>query len=378
MNEFEVYFMKKKEIDSVLAIVNTTYQLLVILCLKDAFYKDRQMDLVLSNKTKGLRELCNNPLLLSMFPHIYYADATKIKNINKRSVQVLFESFIYNRTTGKILGEPLGSYGECLYASPIGVDEITKELSKNLIRNNAGIRFKKYEDGVGSYTQLKGWVVSTELGRFIYKKILGFDNQAQEKEIYLFEPEMAMNQSEYEMVKIPIKNLEIIKKASAIFGVNTISVKPKCIFFGQGTQEFVYDSSMYTSVIHMIAEIIGNDEIIVKKHPRGIWDDFENRYEFLNADYPWELLAGCEEMQDKILISFSSTACITGKLIFGTHNPVIFLYRLAGGCVYNENSIEPFFRKLEQRLSNVYIPETKEELSNILRYLISSNDGWVE
>lgn len=367
--------MKKNEIDNVLAIVNTTYQLLVVLCLKEAFYKDRQMDLVLSNKTKGLQELCKNPILLSMFPHIYYADATKIKNTNKTSVQVLFESFFYNSTTGKILGEPLANYGECFYASPIGVDEITKELSKTLIRNNPGIRFKKYEDGVGSYTQLKGLVVSTELGRYLYKKVLGFDNQVQEKLIYLFEPEMGMNQSDYEMVRIPIKNNEVFKKASTIFGVNAISVRQKCIFFGQGTQEFVHDSSVYASLVDMIADIIGNDEMIVKKHPRGIWDAFEGRYEFLDADYPWELLGGCEEMKDKILISFSSTACITGKLIHGTHNPVIFLYRLAGGCVYNENSIEPFFRKLEQRLSNVYIPETKEELSNILQYLISSNDG---
>lgn len=361
--------MKKKEIDSVLAIVNTTYQLLVILCIKNTFYEGRIMDLVLSDKTKGLRELSQNPKLISMFRHIYYAESSKIHNLNKGGIQNFFESFVWNGTTEKIIGEPLSRYGECFYASPIGVDEITKELSKTLIRKNPSIRFKRYEDGVGSYTQLQGLVVSSPMGRFLYKKVLGFDNFEQEKEIYLFDPSLEMNQTEYEKIKIPIDDNGILKTAEDIFSVKNISVQQKCIFFGQGTSEYVEDVTRYKSIVDLVGEVIGDNEIIIKKHPRGVWDDFDGKFEFLDVEYPWELLGGREEMRDKILISYSSTACITGKLIYGTNNPVIFLYRLVGESLHNDSRIEPYFQRLEKKLDNIYIPNTVEELIWILKKL---------
>jgi len=57
--------------------------------------------------------------------------------------------------------------------------------------------------------------------------------------------------------------------------------------------------------------------------------------------------------------------------MYGSRNPVIFLHRLGGECIYCNNSLELYFEKLQMQVGNIYIPETKEELKEILQLLVN-------
>lgn len=358
-----------KNSKKILAIANTTYQILVLLYLKESFYKDDQLELVVTNKTPLLREIFIKGKLNNYFSKVYYADSAMIKNKNKGSLQTLWESFVYNKTTKKLLGFNLGKYEELLYASPVGVDEITKEISKTLIRKNPRITIRRFEDGFGSYTSLSGYVVSTENGRKMYEKVLGFHNLQQENTLYLLEPLLAKEGTQSQLVKIPKDHPEVLQRAKDIFDYKPINVEEKFIFFGQGTEEFIQNSKTYQSIVYDIANIVGKDNFIVKRHPRSKWDEFDDSIHKLNVEYPWELLESEDFLQNKVLISYSSTACITGKLLFNSNTHVVYLYPLAKDSFQVSIDFKDYFQKAAMKYSNIHIAKSQEDLLEILKEL---------
>lgn len=358
-----------KNTKKILAIANTTYQIVVLLYLIDSFYMDCEFQLVVTNKTPLLEKLFKEEKLNNYFSKVYFADSRKIKNKNKGALQTLWESFVYNKTTKDLLGTTLGKYQELLYASPVGVDEITKEISKTLIKNNPMIIIRRFEDGFGSYTSLSGHVVSSESGRKMYGKFLNFHNLKQENTLYLFEPTLAKNSENYNFIKIPTDNIEIIHRAKIIFNYKPTKIQEKFIFFGQGTQEFVENAKTYQTMVYEIADIVGKENFIVKKHPRSVWDEYDDSIHKLNVEYPWELLESEDALQNKVLISYSSTACITGKLLYNSNTHVVYLYPLAKDSFRVSIEFNEYFEKAEKEYSNIHIARTKEELLEILKEL---------
>ncbi|HKM05065.1 MAG TPA: polysialyltransferase family glycosyltransferase [Lachnospiraceae bacterium] len=359
----------KKQVKRVLAIANTTYQIIVLLYLKESVYQDYEFELVITNKTPLLKSIFVEGKIKRYFAKVYFADSTRIKNKKKGSIQTFWESFVYNRTTKRLLGTDLDYYEQLLYASPIGVDEITKEISKTLIKNNPKIKISRFEDGFGSYTSFSGHIVSTDLGRRMYQRILGFQNMIQENTLYLFEPKLAKEVQGYHLKKIPRDHQTVLEQAKDIFNYKKSHITEKFIFFGQGTKEFIQNVETYQSMVYKIADIVTGDNLIVKRHPRSMWDEFDASIHQLQVEYPWELLESEDSMQEKVLISFSSTACITGKLLYHSNNHVIFLYPLARNSFQVSVDFEEYFKKVASYYSNIHIAKSQEDLLEILRKL---------
>ena len=63
----------------VLAVASTSYHLMVFLFIKDAFLKDAQVDLVLTDKSAYLYELYQSGRTDRYFHHTFFADAKKIR-----------------------------------------------------------------------------------------------------------------------------------------------------------------------------------------------------------------------------------------------------------------------------------------------------------
>lgn len=342
----------------------------MILFLQESEYKNVSIDIVITNKTPLLRTLYQEKRLDAFFDNIFYGNSDNIKNKRKGMLCNLYESFVYNPTTKQILGTTLGHYDEVLYASPNGVDEITKEISKTLIRKNPNIIFSRFEDGFGSYTSLFGQVISSNFGKKIYRLFLRFDIDKQENTMYLLEPSFAQNIEGYQLKKISCNCDTIIKKAKQIFQYEPISFPQKYVFFGQGTDDYINNSEMYQKLVTEIINSIGRHEVIVKKHPRSHHDKFGDDINMLPIEYPWELLETEREMENKILISFSSTACITGKLLFNSKSHVIFLYPLPSQDSFRtEICYEEYFEKMVKKYPRVHIVYSMKELIALCKQL---------
>lgn len=355
--------MKPKKI---LAVAGTTYQLIVLHFIKDAFFKDAQIDLVVSDKTPLLEKLYNNKKLEPYYHKVYFADARKLKKVSKPAPVTLFESFVYNKCCKQILSAPLDVYDEVFYACPEMPDEIIKEISKTVIKKNPNVKFNRYEDGFASYTRFSGHIISSPSGVFLYKKVLGFDLEKQENNLYLFEPALASAHITWNKIHIPKTNLHVFDELQQIFDYEPIIFSEKFVFLGQGTANGIDNASTYQSLVNMIINIVGFENIIVKKHPRGVHDNFSKHVHTLESECPWELFELSDAMHDKVLISYYSTACMTGKLLFHTNSKVLFLYPLAADSFSENIDFEFYFELAVKKFPQITIVRTAEELTAYL------------
>ncbi len=352
----------------VLAVASTPYQLFVFLFIKDAFPEGTKTDIVLTDKTPSLEALFNDGLLKPFFDDVLFADGRKIDNPYKNGLVNLWESLVRNKTTDKIVTGDLKTYDDIYFASPGAPDEIVKELSKTLILKNHAVRFHRFEDGFASYTKPSEHIINTSFGRFLYRLFLRYDVAEKEKEILLFCPDLkcvdgALSAKEISRDKDRIARISDI--AHKIFPQDVPAPSEDIIFIGQGSGPAMKNVEKYRSFIERLKEYAGDNNFVVKPHPRGIHDHVEGISLFTD-DAPFELSLSTGKYEDKTLISFYSTACISGKLLFDSKCRVIFLYPLAEDCFNETNDGTLFFEKVKERFDNVYIAKDWAEVKGLL------------
>lgn len=352
-----------------LGIVSTTYHLLVFLFIKEIYLKDSQIDLIVTDKTPYLEEIYKSGRLNPYFHKVLFADSRKIKNPYKSAAVTFLESFLYNPTTKKIMTGKLDNYEDVYYASPHVPDEIVKEIGKTLIRKNRNVRFHRFEDGFASYTKAPVSLINTEMGQKLYQKLLGYDIRKMEHELYMFEPYLAEADISFDNIRIE-KTPEIIDRviemAKNIFAFESKDFPERFLFLGQGTANGMGNPKTYQSLIYEICQKAGSSNFIVKPHPRGAYDKFDGTISVYEDSCPFELAMANGVLEDKVLISYYSTACVSGKLLFHSKSKIIFLYPLAGDSFNEKCDYEEYFGKLQETCEGIYIPRSKDELFGLI------------
>lgn len=363
----------------ILGIASTSYHLMVFLFIKDAFFKNDSVDLVLTDKTPFFEQLYKSGRLEKYFDRVFFADAKKIKNPYKSAPVVLWESFVHNPTTKKILAdgayENFQTYDDIFFASPGMPDEIVKEISKTAIKRNRKVNFHRFEDGFASYTKAPVSTISSPLGQTLYRRLFGYDIKKQESELYLFEPTLAeqnvadSTSTGFSLVQIP-KTKErialVTEQIQDILQFESRSFDEKYMFLGQGTANCTQNPLTYRGLILDIAEHVGFENFVVKPHPRGDHDRFEDHIHVYTDTCPFELAIAAGNLEDKTLISYYSTACVSGKLLFNSACRIIFTYPLAGDSFNEKCDYEDYFQKLSGLYDNIHIARNKDELFRLL------------
>lgn len=353
----------------ILGIVSTPYHLLVFLFVKDAFLSDDEVDLIVTDKTPSMEELYNSGRLKAYFHQVSFADGRKIKNPYKSAPVTFWESFIHNSTTDIILDAPLPRYDHVYFASPGTPDEIVKELAKTLIKKNKNLRFHRYEDGFASYTKKPVHVINTSFGKRMYRTLWHYDIEEKEKEILLFEPEMAEKNIDFEKIQIP-QTPERIKRvtemAKDIFRFEPKVPDENVIFLGQGTENGSQNPETYQKLIKKLRDIAGHENFVIKPHPRGTYDDFHGELTVYRDSCPFELAVASGAMEEKTLTSFYSTACVAGKLLFKSKCRIIFLYPLAEDSFNEKCDYEDYFSTFSRLCDNVFIARSWDDVKKLL------------
>ncbi len=359
----------------ILGLTSTTYHLLVFLFIKEIYLKNCEVDLILTDKTPFLEELYKSGRLSAYFHNVYFADGRKIKNPYKNGIQNLWESFVYNKTTEEIITSAgaehtkLPDYEAFYYASPGMPDEISKEIGKTLIRQNHHIRFYRFEDGFASYTKTPVSFITSLLGKKLYQLLFGFDIQKMEQDMYLFEPELAKAHTPFHKIRIAKSDADIQKvsaMAKDIFAFQSKDFSERFLFLGQGTANNSQNPVTYRRLINELANYIGAEDFILKPHPRGAHDDFSGTIKTYDDPCPFELAVANGTMENKVLISYYSTACISGKLLFQSNCKIIFLYPMAEDAFNEKCDYEDYFAELTKMYSNIYIPRNRNELFSLI------------
>lgn len=355
-----------------LGIVSTPYHLIVFMFLKESILKDHIVDLVVTDKTASMAEAYANGNFDSFFHKVYFADAKLIANPYKSAIVTFFESIIYNPTTKAFLDKKLDRYDHVYFASPGMPDEIVKEIAKTLILKNRSVTFHRFEDGFASYTKPPVHVVSSQTGQHMYQKLLHYSVPEHEKELLMFEPYLAeknVADTDFTLIRIERDDAlikRVITLMQKLLHFIPVNMDGKVLFLGQGTANGAGNVETYRSLIREIGEHVGFDDFVMKPHPRGVNDDFGDTFKVYKDSCPFELAIANGGFEDKILISYYSTACATGSILFGSRSKVIFLYPMAADSFNEKCDYENYFTKLTELYDTIYIAHDRKELWELL------------
>lgn len=233
------------------------------------------------------------------------------------------------------------------------------------------------DEGVSSY--ILDFSASKE--DFInHKRVFGelaFQNRC--TDMWLCEPRLfAGDYADIALYAVPkeiLKDSEVIALLQEIYGEGELP-EEKYIFF---EESFAAEGRTTNDIelFRTIADIVGKDNIIIKRHPRNPINRFsELGYKVMEAQsVPWEMLLLTQDVSDKVLISVGSSATISPFFLYGMQPKAFLLKNLLIGKVhYLQNpKMEDFYENVltmyNKEQANVYIPQTEEELALALEYV---------
>lgn len=204
--------------------------------------------------------------------------------------------------------------------------------------------------------------------------------------LYMYEPELYTGGSTLvHPVQLPAYgglSENVHRTVEAVFGA-AVPINEKLIFF-EGC--FWGDNHVMDEVgiLLDIADYIGKENIIIKRHPRNTVDRFTPLgFKVMGQQtVPWEVMIKDIDLSQKVLVSMASFTCFSSVEMYGRTCYSILLEKLMRGRVgFLENvGYKRFFAKAEQKFNSERIiswsPTTREELHRVLDAAGDRIGGW--
>lgn len=195
---------------------------------------------------------------------------------------------------------------------------------------------------------------------------------------YLYQPDLySVPAYTYELRKLPDPaGFEDVKRVLLeTFGYEPMPQEPYIYL-----EDFFFADHYVTNDFEMfaqLAEYVGRDRIITKRHPRDQYDRFgPGGYKTVaKSVVPWEIQLLANDLSQKVLISVSSTSILTPYIIFDSDMHVISLEKMFIGenPTHKDKAFAAFFTKLKDKINAeevlFHTPRTMEELQEVLRYI---------
>lgn len=314
--------------NNILIICNTHYQLLVAIQLKLSIYRDNNVDCVLSDIISGVNTIANRLKKENVFRNVFLA---KAKGVDfKWNTDLVGGGFIDKELADSIKGD---GYSEYLFANLGGID---LALGRLLMKNNSNIIVSMFEDGLSSYSRIFGSVIeSATKGKGIKDIIRKFMVKypfAKLDSYYVFCPEIMVWDCA-EVKKIPpvkdnIEELRVIANNLYDFASLSDTYDEKIVFFEESYfQDGIKVNDI--SLVDSLAKEHGRSSILVKTHPRNEVNRFKNLGYKTNKDkaVPWEVIALNIDLDDKILVTMTSSALVNTYIMRPSDAKLIYDFR---------------------------------------------------
>ncbi len=167
------------------------------------------------------------------------------------------------------------------------------------------------------------------------------------------------------------------KMLCSVFSVfDNSEIQEKCIIFDSkrnGTTLLSQEQmTLLDQCYRVVINCVGNDNSVLKPHPRSSESCSINVKTYPNQGIPMEVLyAGMSDIQDRILVSFVSTAVFTPKILYDVEPIIICLHQIAKENQISKNfeSIFEKFRGIYNNKERVLAPTSIEELEAQLKWI---------
>lgn len=252
----------------------------------------------------------------------------------------------------------------------------------NMIKKKAKTEIILFEDGVGSY--LNFMIAKPKKFDSIIRRLLfGKKSLNLEGEGYLFCPEIFESMNPCHNYRI--KKMERVwekEDGKRIFDhlfpmvKNSVFPEKAIIIDAIKSEIFSPENAKELDCIYkIIIKKIEPDHVVIKKHPRDEEPEDPRLRYYLHSEVPFECVCMKMDMSEKIVISYFSTAATTPKTLLDQEPYVIMLYKLVEGKAKLSRDISSYFeavKRLYRQDNRFFIPESVEELGEILEFICSN------
>ena len=238
-----------------------------------------------------------------------------------------------------------------------------------------GSTLSLYEDGTYSYRCLE---VEQTFIRKIFGKILYGGASVEEcVRIYVKHPEKLRLGSHVVKILRIEENFDFDVLTKTLLPLYNLtkdwmtSFEKKVIYFDQNI-ELNEVKNIQKNIANETAKIFGRKNVLVKLHPSSRNIDYGKDMIVFRERLPFELAIIYKNMNNKVLISIFSTACMTPKLDFDQEPYVIFTYKLYGNSFsINEKYLDQVDQLIEsyKNKSKVKIPNNMEEYMLMIKLI---------
>ncbi|HAK44251.1 MAG TPA: hypothetical protein DCM59_18120 [Clostridium sp.] len=317
----------------VLALCETPYQIIVVSKIISTFYKNTDVDIIITNHISGGEELVNRLKKSNLFNDAFYL---KTKNLKRNAkIDSLLNYINKYLRVNKLLKEAdyrNNKYNTFLFCN---IDIVSQHLITFLNRHST-VEVVMFEDGLSSYTELYGKFFRnyTEsiniLDKIRYRLLRGKFSLIEG--IYVFNPQYVEWKSYFPIIGIPKitkKDEKLIQELNQIF-LYTDSRNEynyKYIYF---EESYFADGYAVNDIelVNKISQLVGKENIVIKIHPRNPINRFKKYGYNTNkiTSIPWEIIALNMKLEDKVLITIASGSVMNPLIIMGMNLNAIMLF----------------------------------------------------
>ena len=365
----------------VIAICNTALQIISALNLKCKFFANDVFDVVISDHMNNSINIVNNANTYKVFDNAFYAETFELC----RRKKVLFSSGIKGKYQRAFLREKLLSeiidiekYDIMLFNN---FDEFNRLLYQVLYRKNKNLKAYIIEDGYSSY-YAQGWewenIYKQSNGiKYNIKKILfgEIELATNLSGQYVYDPDLVKWKAPFDRIKMPkisLSDKPFITLLNQLFNYDIMedSYDAPIIFFEESFRKEGYDIGDI-EMVETIADIVGKNNIMIKRHPRNTDNVFAKLgYRVnMNTTIPWEvIIMNNPTLTEKILVTICSGAAATPYTMFGMQtNSVILLNLIKNRDKISYKFYDIYFDYMDcvvfkKNPEVFYMPQTLDEL----------------
>lgn len=365
----------------ILIVCSTPLQIMNALNLKLTFLKNEAVDLIILDHSKDNIIYYEELKKLNFFNDCFFL---RTRNMNGGSSEIKWIRYLKTANhylrKNKLLKQSIvfnKKYEEFFVCSP---DLPSQIIYYHIKKINPSVRLNMLEEGTFAYYYFLHKY--NLLKKMFTKFIFGGKTFKNYQKAYIYRPDFMEESGEnIELKKLPFidkKNKEIVQIFNKVFEYeNTDSVEweQKVFYFDQPFQYQSINKSVKKLVDFISTKLTPKFQLNIKLHPRTDENEFGNKVHVMQTRVPFELVVANNEVKDKILISVFSSACLNPKIMFDEEPYVILLYKLIDLSLLtnlNERSFNLANKVKEsyKAKNKFFIPETFEELSEILDFLL--------
>lgn len=143
--------------------------------------------------------------------------------------------------------------------------------------------------------------------------------------------------------------------------------KAKVLIFDQNIETWEVKKRQ-KEIAKIASDIFANSNVLIKLHPSSRDTDYDLDINIFRERVPFEIIMAYEQMDNKVLISIFSTACMSPKFDCDYEPYVIFTYRLFANFKIDNNYLVQIqqLKDSYRDKRRVMVPKTLEELRAML------------